>query len=176
MPFPQWYAGMVLTADRLNARAEHMVTQDTDQTVTDSTTYVNSQIIVPVEAGAVYRYVLLISYSAHTAGDFKWRWSVPTGTLIASFTQALVTGAGTGLNTGADIIMRRPAQTTDRIAGGTDDTSPPSNFHSAYDRGTITVSGSSGNVVMQFAQNSASSNPTILRGGNNTRLIYSRIL
>lgn len=175
MSFPQHYAGQVLTADRLNARNLHLVTQDADLVITSSTTLQDTEIVVPVEAGAIYFYQLFISYSAHTTPDMKWAWSAPTGTLLASFTSALETGAGSGLNTGAAIIMRRPANTTERVAGGTDTSSPPGNFHSAYDRGTITVGGADGDVILQVAQNTSSANQTILRGGNNTRLVYTRI-
>lgn len=175
MPFP-WYAGQVLTADRFNARNSYMITQDTDQVFTSTTTLTNTQIVVPVEAGAVYVYWLFVSYSATTASDMKWAWAAPVGTLLSSYTSAFIAGAASGLNTGAAIIMRRPANTTERLAGGTDTASPPTNFHSAYDRGTITVGGTAGNVILQAAQNTSSVDQTVIRGGNQTRLVYSRIL
>lgn len=175
MPFP-WYAGQVLTADRFNARNTRVVSQGADQTVTNSTTYVDTGLAIFVESGAVYAYELFLAYSASGAGDLKWRWSAPSGTLLASFTQAYAASASTAsINDGSLIIQRRPANTTDRIAGGSD-AGAPTNFHSAYDRGTITVGGAAGNLLVQFAQNTANANGCIVRGGNNSRLTYARIL
>lgn len=175
MSIPQWFAGQALTADGLNARHPRLVQQENDQIVTASTTFVNSEITFTPEPNAMYWYELLISYSAIAAADFKWSWAA-TGTTLCSFTMAPAATIGTAsINTGSDVIMRRPANTTVRIAGGSDATSPPANFHSAYDRGTFVSDGTITPVTMQFAQNVSDAGQVILRGGNQTRLLYYRI-
>ncbi|MGW0537802.1 hypothetical protein [Streptomyces sp. NPDC003032] len=175
MSIPQWFAGQAMTADGMNARNPRLVQQENDQIVTSSTTLVNSEITFTPEPNAMYWYELLISYSAIAAADFKWSWNA-AGATMCSFTAAYAATAGTtSLNLGSDIILRRPANTTTRIAGGTDATSPPGNFHSAYDRGTFATDGTISTVTMQFSQNTSDAGQTILRGGNQTRLMYYRI-
>lgn len=173
MSFPHFYAGQVLTADRLSARDMLMVTQENDQTVTSSTTFVKSEIKFLAEANALYAYWLYLSYSAGATGDLKWEWDsdATTGVLMAAFTQAYNLSATSGSNDGASIIMRRPGNTTDRVAGGSD----VANFHSAYDSGTFSTNGAPTEHAMYFAQNTSNATGTILRGGNQTRFLYARI-
>lgn len=175
------FAGQLLTTDVLNLPRKRLVVQTADQTINNSTTLVDTEIVIPVEAGATYWYQCLISYSAVRPTDggsaLDFAWSAPTGTALARFSQSYIEDpASTGANSGALIIQRRPANTTRIPAGGSDGTDPPSNFHSAYDRGTIAVGGVSGNVILQVAQRSASATDTILRGGNQTRSFFERIL
>jgi hypothetical protein len=175
MPNPRLYAGQIITADKWNSLIPQLVQQENDQIVTASTTFVNSEITFTPEPNAMYWYELLISYSAIAAADFKWSWSA-AGASLCSFTAAYAASAPTtSVNTGADVILRRPANTTVRIAGGSDATSPPVNFHSAYDRGTFTTDGTLSAITMQFAQNVSDAGQTILRGGNQTRMLYRRI-
>lgn len=179
MPFP-WLAGQRITAARLDEAATRLVAQDADLVMTNQTSLVNSDIAIPVEAGATYVYDCMISYSAVSAANsaLLFAWDAPSGTLLARNTQSYVAQPPTasGANTGSDIIMRRPANITQIPAGGTDTASPPTNFHSAYDRGTITVGSVGGLVVLQVRQQgSGSANQTILRGGNQTRCTFARI-
>jgi hypothetical protein len=172
---PQWFAGQILLADDLNARHPKLVQQENDQIVTASTTFINSEITFTPEPNALYWYELLISYSAVAAADLKWAWAA-TGATLASFTAAYAAAAPTtSVNAGADVILRRPGNTTARIAGGSDAASPPVNFHSAYDRGTFATDGTLSAVTLQFAQNTSDAGQTILRGGNQTRMLYYRI-
>jgi len=169
--FPAWFAGEIITADGLNGRNMRLVAQESDLDLT-STTFVESQITWVPEPNAVYAYWLYISYSADAAADLVWRWESEStcGVLMASFTQAYVLGAAAGVNTGASIILRRPANTTERLAGGTG----ASNFHSAYDQGTFSTNAAPTAQTLYVRQNAASGS-TILRGGNQTRLMYQRI-
>ncbi|MFU0241653.1 hypothetical protein ACKI1J_38685 [Streptomyces scabiei] len=176
MPSPILYAGEIITADAWNALTERLVTQENDRTVTSATTgttYVDSEITFTPEPNAVYRYMLLLSYSAYTTSDFKWQWSA-AGASFSSFTQAYYASAGIGFNTGSQVIFRRPGNTTTRVAGGASDASNDV-FLSAYDWGTFATDGTISPVTMQFAQNTSSADPTILRGGNQTRMLYRRI-
>lgn len=175
MSIPQWYAGQVMTADALNARHDRLIIQQNDQVVTNSTTLVDTEISFTPEPNAVFAYELFISYSAIADGDLKWSWDAP-GAPLASFTMGYAASASTaGSDTGSLIIFRRPGNTTARIAGGTDASSPPGRFHSAYDRGTFATDGTNSSITLQFAQATANAGQTILRGGNQTRLLYRRI-
>lgn len=174
MSFPQWFAGQVMTADGLNARHPRLVQQETDQTVNNSTTYVASEITFTPEPNAIYEYNLLLSYSADGAADFKWNWDA-TGALFCSFTQARSVDATGTFNAGATVIYRRPGNTTDRIAGGATTGTPTDSFYSAYDQGTFATDGTITPITMQFGAVAAAAVNTILRGGNQTRIIYRRI-
>ena len=174
MSIPQWYAGQVMTADAANARHARLVIQQNDQTITSSTTLIDSEISFIPEPNATYLYWLYISYSATVNSDLRWAWAA-AGATLASFTAAYAASAASGVNTGSDIVMRRPGNTTARAAGGSDATSPPVNFHSAYDVGTFATDGTLSAVTLQFAQNTSHADQTILRGGNQTRMIYQRI-
>lgn len=150
--------------------------QENDQTVTNSSTPTASEITFTPEPNALYEYVLLISYSATSTAGFFWEWDA-TGALFCSFTQGIDHPASSGTaNTGQLVAFRRPANTTNREAGGSDATSPPSQFHSAYDQGTFETDGTLTAITMKFAQATATAaHDTILRGGNQTRMIYRRI-
>lgn len=169
MPFP-WLPGMRMTASRMNARNVQLIEQAQDQTRTSSTTMVASEITLTPEVNAIYAYELYISYSADTASDFKWNWNAPQAT-FSSFTQARHPDTAGGVNAGALVIFRRPGNTTDRIAGG----GGAENFHSAYDVGTFTTTGVAAPITMQFGQYSSNAGQTILRGSNQTRMLYQRI-
>lgn len=178
MSIPQWYAGNVITADRLNARNTYVVVQNADQAATD-TSFISSEIVVTFEPGAVYQYQCLISFTADRNNNFKWNWSGNDVTL-ASFTQAMDTGTNSGQNASRPVIFRRPGNATTRIAGGTSalDASPPVEvFQSAYDWGTLTTGSGTPTLVLQFGKlsDTLSDHDTILRGGNQTRFVYQRI-
>ena len=178
MPFPAWRPGMVITAEALNARHDRIVLVDADQVLTSQTTGTASEIELDLEANAVYVYTLLVALSAVAGANsaLAFYWDVPSGTLFGRFTQSLAASSATSLNSGGAIIMRRPANTTLAIAGGSDSTSPPSNFHSATEQGTITTGEVAGTATLMIQQSgSGSTSQTILRGGNQTRCVYRRI-
>lgn len=183
MSIPQWYAGQVITADRMNARNVRYVSQNSDMQMVNQGTPLATEIVIPVEAGAVYYYNCLISYSARSgsANCLGFSWDAPSGTALARFTISMNPNGNEGAsNTPNTMITRRPANTTQVPAGGTSDENPPANFQSAYDQGTITVGSTGGNVVLMVRQNvdggsPSETNTTILRGGNQTRCFFQRI-
>jgi hypothetical protein len=176
MPNPRLYSGQIIAADRWNALIPQLVTQENDQVITSSITPINSEITFTPEPNATYSYWLWISYSATTANGLRWQW-LATGATFCSFTQSISNpGAGTTVNSPQSVNFRRPANTTGRLAGGSDSTSPPAGFHSAYDSGTFATDGTITPVTMQIAQAVSHANQSILRGGNQTRMVYQRIL
>ncbi|MDX2521384.1 hypothetical protein PV355_40650 [Streptomyces stelliscabiei] len=175
MSIPQWFAGQILLADDMNARNERLVQQENDQIVTSSTVVINSEITFTPEPNGTYLYWLWLSYSATINSGFRWSW-LAAGATFCSFTQSISSpGASGTANTPQSVNFRRPANTTGRLAGGSDAASPPTNFHSAYDQGTFVTDGTTSPVTVQFAQAVSHANQTILRGGNNTRMVYRRI-
>lgn len=175
MSIPQWFAGQVMIADALNARHPKLVQQENDQTLTSSITPINSEIIFTPEPNGTYLYWLWISYSATINNGLRWQW-LASGATFCSFSQSISNPGASGTsNTAQSVNMRRPANTTGRLAGGSDAASPPANFHSAYDQGTFVTDGTINSVTMQWAQAVSHANQSILRGGNQTRMVYMRI-
>jgi hypothetical protein len=174
LPFPEWPAGMRITAGRLNARNTRLVEQGSDQTVTSSTTLVSTNLILPGVANATYEYRLQIAYSATVTPDLKFAWTVPSGAAVRRFTISREAAAVAGLNTGAAVIMRSPGTGTEIIAGGgSADGGVPADFFFASDEGQITMGGTAGNCTVQFAQQTSNANQTIFRA--QSRLVYRRI-
>lgn len=179
MSFPQWFAGMTLTADRLNAARMRMVSASENQEVAESTALVPTEIIIPLESGATYWYHLILTYTARNTnneqegGGIRWNWSVPVGTTQPRQTACydVANNAGISLTNGGLIIMRSPATSTEMRADG----SGQDNFHSAHEYGSIQVGGASGSAVLQFAQWGSHATPTTLRGATRTRVFYSRV-
>lgn len=174
--FPEWRAGQIITADDLNSVRLKMAVQVNSQ-VSTSTTLTDSEVVIPVEAGAVYSYRALIAFSATTASDFSWAWAIPSGATLARWTISVVEALGSGNNTGGAAIMRSPAATTQVLSGGNSTSSPPANFQCVYDQGYFEIGGTPGNVVLQFAQGpgASTSDQTILLGSNRTRVFYQRV-
>lgn len=175
MPFPQWLAGMRITADRLDDRNIIVVNQGEDQIVTNSTTLVDTNLMVPGEVGATYWYHAMISYSSSETPDFRWSWSIPSGGNVRRFSMAGEESDAPGVTVGSSVVMRTPATTTDTMARGSDGdaSDPPIDFVYASDEGIITVGGAPGNFTIQFAQSVANANQTIFR--NQSRMVFARL-
>lgn len=175
MSIPQWYAGQVITADRLNARNLNIIMQSGNQIAT-TTSLQASEITASFEPGAVYAYWCYISYTAHFDNDFQWQWA-GTNVTLASFTQALAPGNNTGHNASRPSIFRRPGNTIVRIAGGTSNLPATSVNQTAYDAGTLFTGSGDPTITLMFAKysNETEDQPTTLNGGNQTRFLYQRI-
>ncbi|QBI56792.1 hypothetical protein [Streptomonospora litoralis] len=179
MPYPQWFAGMTLTADRLNASRMKMVVASENQEVAESTNLVASEIVIPLESGATYWYHLVLTYSARNTnndtegGGIRWNWLVPTGTTAPRQIACLdvQTNSGISLTYGGTVTMRSPATSTEIRAEG----SGVNDFLSAHEYGSIQVGGSSGSAVLQWAQWAAHAEATVLRGATRTRCFYTRV-
>lgn len=174
-PFPQMLAGGRLTANMMNSRHIHVVYQETEQVVNNSTVLVDSEITFDLEPNAVYEYTLYISYSADAAADFVVAWKTTPGVTPARFTWAVNRDNG-GLNVTGPSIMRRPATTTRMVLGG----SGVDNFHFGLDQGTFITPPGGGTATLQFAQDSADTSDATLRGTSlsgtsHTSCVYSRI-
>src|SRR5690606_14728848 len=121
----------------------------------------------------------VLTYTARNTNDgvegggIRWAWDVPTGTSMPRQTAsyALVDNQGISLIAGGRILLRSPAATTEMRAEG----SGPDNFHAALEHGSIQEGGLSGEAVLQFAQWTAHSTPTTLRGATRTRVFYPRV-
>src|SRR5438445_343567 len=157
MPYP-WAAGNQLTATDLNAAIDRVrcKRQTASQTVNNSITLVNSNdLIFAVKANTKYMMDSLIIYDSNITADFKIKFSVPSGTSVR--VSPWCNNTGTDTITGA---LSHDAIDADNFAAGgvgagTMITMRPS--------ARITVGSTAGNMVVQFAQNTANITATEYR-------------
>ncbi|MGW2550715.1 hypothetical protein [Streptomyces sp. NPDC001635] len=122
-------------------------------------------ITFPVVANATYLVDGLILFAADPAGDFKMGWTAPSGAAFqwSCFGQASTATAGSGsiITDGQDLTS-----TSFGLGGVTDN----NKTMTAQVRGYLTVAGTAGNFVLQWAQVASSANATKLLAGTHVRL------
>lgn len=142
-------SGMRLTPARLNALAPVTYRKTADQSVTNSTALVtDSQLSIPCLANAEYDVEAKIIYEAPTANDMRIAFGFPTGAVMPWGMLALDIGA-TGLS--ADLrptAFGNPASSQQFSVGG----GGAGNQLMVIMKGTLIMSGFTGNVEFRFAQ------------------------
>ncbi|WP_329187054.1 hypothetical protein [Actinacidiphila glaucinigra] len=172
MPYPTWQAGQRITADLLLGGSTFNAEQGSDQTVTNSTTLADSNLVVPAEANARYEYTLQAIYSTNTTGKIKFQWSVPNGSMMVRSGHGLGNGQTGGATVGTLVWSSRGDFSTVFNVGGT--TGSPPGDASFLEVGEIVTGSTAGNVTLQFAQAAANAtDPAILR--SLSRLRWRRI-
>lgn len=169
MPFPNWSPAMVITADRLTAMQWQFVRQETNQTVNNSTTLVNTNLIIPVLANGIYRINTYLNFTGSATPDIKFNWSVPAGTTIQRFIAGPGTAASGGSTDFTTTSWRRLTEVNDSgisAAGGGVNVS-------AFEFCQAFIGVTSGNIILQFAQNAANASDTILNGQSFVEFIRS---
>jgi len=184
MAYELFKTGEFISASKLNALVPQMITQgqDLEFVGASNTTAVATDIVFRPDVSAIYNYELFFCYSADTDVDVTWHWDASQAT-FSRYVAHRAPGAASGLNVGADAVIRRPAQTTAvEVQGGDiDGTIDPVNFMSGYDRGTFTTTSSPAVIVLYAAafglDDDASPNQEkcLIRGGNATRLLFTRV-
>lgn len=152
MGYPDVAAGQSLTAGMLQAMQLQSVEQGTTQDVVSSTTLVDSNLVLPAAAGAIYSYRLLCAYTClrytGTAGGIKFAWTAPTNGSVVRFSIGIGNANSAGALDDQDSVnIRRPA-TTSLVNISS---SALANGHSYHEGGVIN-GGDGGNVTLQFAQ------------------------
>ncbi|KND38489.1 hypothetical protein [Streptomyces acidiscabies] len=131
-----------------------LVRKSADESVTSSTTLQNdNHLLLPVVATATYDLFLMCIFSGDTAGDIKFAWSVPSGTVLRWVDQTGASG----------------------VATDTDTYSAPGGSTQVGFQiwATVVTSSTAGNVQFQWAQNASSATATIVR--TNSHLKMTRI-
>jgi hypothetical protein len=167
MPFSPFLAGQDLTAALLNTAIDnaHGVKALTSDLTTSATTFTDSsELTVAVAANAAYIITCQIIFDASTTADINIRLTAPTGTLLrmAPWGQSAAT------------VDNVPQTVTDATATWTQSYGGKGagTYCLVRPAGMISVNTASGNLVMGFAQVSASGS-TLLKVG--TMFALSRI-
>lgn len=172
MPYPPWQPGMRATAARMLAGSNWgIVYQSSSQLVTNSTTLADSELVIPVVAGARYKFELMASFRAPTANGFAAAWSVPGSTVMYRF----VTAPGTG-NTGGRqnldrVSLEIPVDATSLSAAGGSGATDSAGYH---ERGIIEAA-TDGSCVWRFAQRVAGAATSAELRGTYSHVTWIRI-
>lgn len=158
MVYPTFVAGQRLTAQMLSDMQWKSVEQGSAQTVNNSAALVNTNIVIPLAAGAVYMYRLLIGYTSQGSGvgsptpednsDVKFAWTDPPGGEVRRWTHGYGSlGSGPAGDDFTSVSYRRPVTTTPVRIGAAGE----GFTNSYYEFGTI-YGGDGGSTTFQFAQ------------------------
>lgn len=154
----QLYAGSRLTAAGARGSAPLSAYKASDQAGSGSTLADDDDLLISLQANAVYSFELVIGYtgSARGSGDIKVGWSLPSGSTIAY--------AVYGMSTSSAVATAAPwATSTSAQALG----SNGSTAVGAVLTGTVTTGSTAGTMQLQWARNSGSSTaPTVLSGSS----------
>lgn len=136
-----------------------------DQTVTNSTTFVDdNDIVTPaLPAGSVWEVEGLLAYDDSTAGDFKFQFASPAGTTFVWNSMGAGTGASTSpVNMGSSIGSASSLYALGGVGAGTQ--------IPAVIRGILTIGATAGVFKLQWAQNTADAATLTLRTGSYVKL------
>lgn len=171
--FPGFSSGDIVTAQSLNDMQISAIVATASQSMSNSTTFVSDNTLsVPVLANAQYfiEFFMIFEQSSTGAANMKTVWGVPSGA------QGLkqVVGSTTSAN------FTNKDNTNARVAGHLLGTTVPYNMNAAagapqvcLEKAVVSVSGVSGSVVIQWAQNTAVAQSLIRDANSFVR--YTRI-
>ena len=133
------------------------VRQAADQTVTSSTTMVNSSLSVPLETNKTYFFTIYLPFSlAGVVSGYKFDLSSPSGLANFSCTPMVYNG-GSGT-----LLSAVPMASVSSLVNGALATTGD---HYVEMKGNIEVGSTAGNFILRFAQNTSSASAITLKQG-----------
>lgn len=170
MPYPDFTAGSIVTAGKLNALRWSGVSQVSDSAaVNNSTALVSSAITFSALANATYRYRLLVHYDTTEAADLDTQWLLPASASVSRFHWGLGFSSTGAPNDGTRALAWHLTAGLRAAAGGVSAASKAS-FH---EEGEFVIAGTAGSVTLQFAQRVATVTDTKLLAAS--KLWYQRV-
>lgn len=170
MPYPLWQPGMRITAERLAAQQWQEIIQGTTTTINNSTTMVDTNIVVPLAAGARYFYELMVAYTSADDADIVFDWAAQADQTVTRVTTWGIGAGATGdIHSMSGYTTRSPAMGTDVQAGG----AGVSAFVGYNERGSLNGGSADGTVTFRAAQRVAQSSDTVIQA--NTRCRFLRV-
>jgi hypothetical protein len=161
MPYPTISPGTTITAGLLTSMLPLAVQKPSDEPRASTTTMTNDgDLLLPVEANAVYELTAYIVYSQNLAASsttgITIGWSAPSGATL-TWTSGGTSGP---TQTTTQDVTAQPISLTRQL---------PSNLGTnmaAMPFGTLTVSSTAGNFALQWAQVASNGTATIVKAGS----------
>jgi hypothetical protein len=148
-----WNVGDVLTASDVNVYLVALSgVKSADQTITAQTSFVNdADVRFPVAANSIYEFHVYLRYASSTGGDWKTSFTVPAGA-VAKFSKF-----GNNLSGGPDDITIERSDTDLVTSQG----KGPATIMLTEFFGYVDTASTAGNLILQWAQNTASGTATL---------------
>ncbi len=145
--YPAFFVGQRLTASLLTSAQPMQAWKTTSTTrISTATNTADPDLTLPLEANALYKLEYMLLYSTNATADFKWQWSVPSGTTGNHVISAIqVGGAGTAQTEDLAIAYTLAANAG---AGGLGSSSP----FSVLGRGWVDTAATAGNMTLTWSQ------------------------
>jgi hypothetical protein len=166
--YPVIAAGDLITGALMRAMLPDYIVKAASTARASTTTFADDpELSIPVVAGEVCWLEFYLMFASLAAADLKTQWSVPAGTTG----NRRVLGPGSAAaDANADNIATRLGV---HVAAGSTTYSgvrdSASNFFQVVETGLLTIGGTAGNVVMQWAQNTSNATATTLAAGSFVR-------
>jgi hypothetical protein len=123
-----------------------------NQSVTSSITLQNdTELFVPVEANSFYKVDALILYDGAAAGDLKFLFRTPTGGSMTAMGQGIVTAGSSQQDNQNLPITGNSSEAVGTFGAGT---------QMLTVMGLLTVVGTSGNLQLEWSQNTSNATAT----------------
>lgn len=162
--FPNVLAGQRITAGLLNSMLPLTVVKAADESVTSSTALQDdNELVLPLAtAGATYDFSCYLDYegAAIGTGDLKITWTLPAGATLRYQMPSL--GAGGATNEQNTYVAGSVPALGTKGAG---------NLCGATLTGTLVVAATTGNLRLQWAQNTSSVTATIVHAQSSLTLL-----
>lgn len=158
--------GQLVLASDINALVGAPVILDADFSKTSDTTLAATGLSIPVLTNAKYWVEMLVGVDANTTADWKYDWTAPTGATLTHSSWASGTAVGAGVLDGS-IFHDRVAGLGPFTAGGVN----AGTIITARMIGTLRTTGTAGNLVFRFAQNTSNATASILKADSMMLLI-----
>ena len=159
MAAPTWSVGQVLTASDVNTWFVPLaVFKTAQQDITSSTALTNdTALLAALAANAFYSFSSVICYKGFTNGisDFKWQWTVPAGATLRFQADWLSVGLT------AQIGVQQVNASV--LSAGTNGVG---NVFAIKSLGSLSTGGTTGNLQLQWAQNTSSGTATTVGPGS----------
>lgn len=164
MAKPTWATNDIPTAAQFNSWLTNInfARATGTQSVASSTTLVTaSELVVAVEANAIYAVRAVIAYSGPSAGDIKVLFRTPTSGSFAGAGNCLVVGASSQQDSQILPYGGNASEVWGALGSGT---------QYGTVEGVLITAGTAGNFSVEFAQNTSNGSATSIQGNSHLHL------
>lgn len=134
----------------------------TDESLTSSTTLQNDDtLVVPVEAYAVYEFTALVAYTGNTTGDIKIGFTFPSGSCYWAGKGPSEADSGYGA-----VGASRHSASFGDLTGTATPYAASTTPLAVLITGVLATDIASGNLQLQWAQNTSNATATVVKAGS----------